>query len=105
MASPFSYRHGTARHGTARHGTARHGTVRYGVQPEARLEHLAQTRRWIPTSRKRDSWFPMQTHPRRTQCGVGANESFVANAECARTQIPDAPLPQLRGGPAYELAV
>src|ERR1700739_4860672 len=35
----------------------------------------------------------MQTRPRRTQCGVGADDSFVTSAECARTRIPVAPLP------------
>jgi hypothetical protein len=37
--------------------------------------------------------FPWQPHPRRTQCGVGADEPFVTEAECATTRIPDAPLP------------
>jgi hypothetical protein len=57
-----------------------------------------------PTAPKRSRWFPMQTRPRRTQCGVGADECFVTRVECARTQIPDAPLPWLCGGPAYKLA-
>jgi len=30
-------------------------------------------------------------------------DCFVTEAECARRQIPDAPLPRLCGGPAYEL--
>jgi hypothetical protein len=34
----------------------------------------------------------------------GKHDCFVANAECARARIPDAPLSQLCGGPAYELA-
>jgi hypothetical protein len=58
----------------------------------------------VPT-RKRRLWFPRPTPPRRTQCGVGADEPLVTNAECARARIPDAPLPRLCGGPAYELAV
>ncbi|MEA3129782.1 MAG: hypothetical protein QOF46_1577 [Paraburkholderia sp.] len=33
------------------------------------------------------------------------NDGCVTNAECATTQIPDAPLPRLCEGPAYELAV
>ena len=53
-----------------------------------------------PTALKRSPWFPMQPHPRRTQCGVGADECFVTYAECASAPIPDAPLPQLRWGPA-----
>ncbi|MDR6410002.1 UNVERIFIED_ORG: hypothetical protein ABIC62_002171 [Burkholderia sp. 1595] len=48
--------------------------------------------RW-PPRRTNAPWFPWQPHPRRTQCGVGANDGFVTNAECARTRIPDAPLP------------
>ena len=51
-----------------------------------------------PTAPNRSPGFPMQTHPRRTQCGVGADEPFVTNAECARARIPDAPLPRLRRG-------
>ena len=35
----------------------------------------------------------MQTRPRRTQCGVGADDSFVTNAERGRARIPVAPLP------------
>ncbi|MEA3088574.1 MAG: hypothetical protein QOC89_6271 [Paraburkholderia sp.] len=35
---------------------------------------------------------------------AGKYDGFVTRAECARTLIPDAPLPQLCGGPAYELA-
>ncbi|MBB4514749.1 hypothetical protein GGD68_003523 [Paraburkholderia fungorum] len=58
-----------------------------------------------PAARNEAPRFPKQTRPRRTQCGVGADESFVNGAECAGAQIPDAPLPWLRGGPAYELAV
>ena len=34
----------------------------------------------------------------------GKHDSLVTKAECARTRIPDAPLPWLRGGPAYKLA-
>jgi len=49
---------------------------------------------------KRSRWFPWQTRPRRTQCGVGADECLVANADCAGTRIPDAPLSLLCGGPA-----
>ena len=40
----------------------------------------------------------MQTRPRRTQCGVGADDSFVTSAECARARIPVAPLPQATHG-------
>jgi len=58
-----------------------------------------------PAARNEAPGFRWQTRPRRTQCGVGADESFVNGVECARARIPDAPLPQLRGGPAYELAV
>ena len=35
----------------------------------------------------------MQTRPRRTQCGVGADDSFVTSAERGRARIPVAPLP------------
>ncbi|MFL9864868.1 hypothetical protein PQR67_11885 [Paraburkholderia fungorum] len=35
---------------------------------------------------------------------VGRHDCLVTTAECAGTQIPDAPLPRLCGGPAYELA-
>jgi hypothetical protein len=45
-----------------------------------------------PTVPKRSSWFPMHTHPRRTQCGVGADERFVTGVEYAGARIPDAPL-------------
>ena len=46
-----------------------------------------------PTNQNRSRWFPLQTRPRRTQCGVGADESFVTNVERGRTRIPVAPLP------------
>ncbi|CAE6801057.1 hypothetical protein R20943_05235 [Paraburkholderia aspalathi] len=54
---------------------------------------VAEAKPTAPTARNRSRWFPMQTRPRRTQCGVGADDSFVTNAECERTRIPDAPLP------------
>ena len=40
----------------------------------------------------------MPTRPRRTQCGVGADDSFVTNAECERARIPVAPLPTANHG-------
>ena len=33
-----------------------------------------------PAAQKRSPWFPLQTRPRRTQCGVGADESFYMDA-------------------------
>src|SRR5579859_1405998 len=56
-------------------------------------KRVAEAKPMAPTDLNRSPWFPMQTRPRRTQCGVGADESFVTSAECARTRIPDAPLP------------
>ena len=47
----------------------------------------------------------MQTRPRRTQCGVGADDTFVTNAERARARIPDAPLPVADHGAHLALAV
>ena len=38
--------------------------------------------------------------PRRRAQRRRKNDCCVTNAECARAQIPDAPLPWLRGGPA-----
>ena len=35
----------------------------------------------------------------------GRYDGLVTEAECARTPIPDGPLPRLCGEPAYELAV
>gem|GEM_PF-6597339 len=48
--------------------------------------------RWPPL-RERTRGFSWQTRPRRTQCGVGADDGFVTCIECARAPIPDAPLP------------
>ena len=59
---------------------------------------LAEAKPTAPTNQNRSPWFPMQTRPRRTQCGVGADDSFVTNAECERTRIPVAPLPQADHG-------
>ena len=58
-----------------------------------------------PTNQNRSPRFPLQTRPRRTQCGVGADESFVTNAECARTRIPVVPLPVADHGARLALAV
>ena len=54
---------------------------------------VAEAKPTAPTNLNRTPWFPKQTRPRRTQCGVGADESFVTSAECARARIPVAPLP------------
>ena len=50
---------------------------------------LAEAKPTAPQDPNRSPRFPLQTRPRRTQCGVGADDSFVTNAECARTRIPD----------------
>ena len=71
------------------------GTTRH--QP---IKRLAEAQPMAPTAPNRSPWFPWQTHPRRTQCGVGADEPFVTNVKCARARIPDAPLPRLCGRPA-----
>jgi hypothetical protein len=42
--------------------------------------------------RKRSPWFPWQTPPRRTQCGVGADDGLVTDASCARDHPFIAPL-------------
>jgi hypothetical protein len=57
-----------------------------------------------PTPQKQDSGLqiiPSGEHTVRD----GKYDGLVTNAECARTQIPDAPLPWLCGGPTSELAV
>ncbi|RKE25320.1 hypothetical protein B0G76_6847 [Paraburkholderia sp. BL23I1N1] len=74
------------------------GTSRFRSCLRIRLR--AEAKPMAPTKRKRSPRFPRQTHPRRTQCGVGADEPLVTNGECAGARIPDAPLPWLRGGPA-----
>ncbi|CAE6761319.1 hypothetical protein R69746_03404 [Paraburkholderia aspalathi] len=70
-----------------------HKTDLYGL-----TRRLAEAKPTAPTDLERSPWFPMQTRPRRTQCGVGADDSFVTNAECARARIPVAPLPQTNHG-------
>src|SRR6266702_2341788 len=71
----------------------------------------------VPTVRKRSHWFPLQTVPASTPCEAGRMtpeahthnrcwevplrraqrrrkyDGLVTSAECARTPIPDAPLP------------
>src|SRR6266702_8661832 len=71
----------------------------------------------VPTVRKRSHWFPLQTVPASTPCEAGRMtpeahthnrcwevplrraqrrrkyDGLVTSAECARTQIPDIPLP------------
>jgi hypothetical protein len=54
---------------------------------------MAEAKPVVLAALNQSIWFPMQTHPRRTQCGVGADERVVTNVECARARIPDAPLP------------
>ncbi|TCK95345.1 hypothetical protein B0G74_1963 [Paraburkholderia sp. BL9I2N2] len=57
-----------------------------------------------PTKPKRTTGFsayPSDAHAVRG----GKYDSLVTNAECAGARIPDGPLPWLRGGPAYKLAV
>ena len=69
------------------------------------LRCLAEAKPMAPTNLNRSWRFPMQTRPRRTQCGVGADDTFVTNAECARTRIPDVPLPLANYGSHLALAV
>jgi hypothetical protein len=57
------------------------------------IRHFAEAKPMAPTAPKRSWWCPGRTHPRRTQCGVGADERVVTHAECASARIPDAPLP------------
>ena len=40
--------------------------------------------RWPPLTHKRSTRFPWQTQPRRTQCGVGANDGCVTGANGPR---------------------
>ena len=80
------------------HFDRHHGRLR--TSPSNCLVASPRRSRWPPPPPNETPWFAMQTHPRRTQCGVGAEEPFVTHAECARARIPDAPLPLLRGGPA-----
>ena len=69
----------------------RHMILNRGSRPSA--ERVAEAKPTAPTNQNRSPWFPLQTRPRRTQCGVGADESFVTSVECERTRIPVAPLP------------
>ncbi|MDR6410016.1 UNVERIFIED_ORG: hypothetical protein ABIC62_002157 [Burkholderia sp. 1595] len=46
-----------------------------------------------PHGAKNYRCLPWQTHPRRTQCGVGADDGLVTEAECARDHPFIAPLP------------
>ncbi|CAE6749368.1 hypothetical protein R69658_02641 [Paraburkholderia aspalathi] len=93
-----------ARPCTAAAVTVIEGHRRRGFSGECRSASPRRSRR-LPADLNRSLWFPMQTRPRRTQCGVGADEPLVTNAECARTRIPDAPLPMADHGPHLELAV
>ncbi|CAE6814243.1 hypothetical protein R69888_05799 [Paraburkholderia haematera] len=72
--------------------TADDGVMKHRVGARGVSDFLC-ARPMAPTTRNRSPWFPMQPRPRRTQCGVGTDDTFVTPAECARTQIPDAPLP------------
>src|ERR1700756_1024009 len=71
----------------------------------ARRRAIHKTDRYVLTNLNRSPWFPMQTRPRRTQCGVGADESFVTSAERGRARIPVVPLPQADYGAHLALAV
>ena len=44
----------------------------------------AEAKPMAPTARKRSARFPWQTRPRRTQCGVGANDGCVTGANGPR---------------------
>ncbi|AXE93079.1 hypothetical protein CUJ90_12590 [Paraburkholderia terricola] len=46
-----------------------------------------------PHGAKNYRCLPWQTHPRRTQCGVGADDGLVTDAGCARDHPFIAPLP------------
>jgi hypothetical protein len=61
--------------------------------------------RWPPTDLNRSPWFPMQTRPRRTQCGVGADDSFVTSARGCEGPDSTEPLPSAGNGAHLAFAV
>ena len=50
--------------------------MRFSEAPDV-FRRVAEAKPMAPTAHKRSARFPWQTHPRRTQCGVGADDGCV----------------------------